>query len=148
MKPEFREELYYWEIINRRKEIYLGKAKEIADSCDISTLSNNQIKGLENTVFTAREMKPILNYLLNILKKSKQGHDWAMVCEEEALAETILYFINNEVCTDGEGMKSIKEDMLSISESDLKKLIEDTQIRLTREFIKYLSGWYSIKIME
>lgn len=146
MNPDFIKELYYRDILDGRRVDYLKRAEEIAKEYNISDLSSSQIKGLENIAFSAKNnITPILTFLDERCKKSSPGQDWLRKSNSKTLSEAISDFIKNQICTDGGGMKSIKEDCIEMSDDDLKTLVEYTQLKLTREFIKYLSGYYRIK---
>ena len=144
MNTDFIKELYCRDILNRRKRDYLNKAKEIGRNFEIIKLSENQIKCLERKVLSAKNIDDISAYLIEKEKKAKPGQGWGKIYNGQTLARTILDFITGQICDDANQIGSIRDDIDCMDNGALNTLIESTRIRLTAEFIKYLSGCYKI----
>ncbi|MBM3711842.1 MAG: hypothetical protein FJW56_00160 [Actinobacteria bacterium] len=142
--------IYLIEIINRRKQTYMEKAKEIVDDYKLNegVIEENQINSFVKLVMTSKDLDATKEYLQKRLNRSEKNKGWAKTVNGIELGNAILQFITAQISVDTESVKGVKKDCPEISEEELQMLINETTIRLASEFLSFLLGYYRIKKFE
>jgi wyosine [tRNA(Phe)-imidazoG37] synthetase (radical SAM superfamily) len=139
--------VYLTEVMNRRKQTYMEKAKEIVNNYKMNdgVIEENQINSFVKSVMTSKNLDAINEYLLKRINRSEKNKRWAKTVNGIELGKAILQFITSQIAVDAESVIGVKKDCTEISEGEIQQLINETTIRLASEFLCFLLGYYRIK---